>query len=205
MVWPSQAKTSEILQIFNEKWKPQGAVCGGAGEHAVSNNQKHTGIGGDAFNDWMNLAGRLNQSDRWRDATASLASIFLQIGGTIKSVVTTGPIMKTCCGTLIRPFNFINFTQPIDYCCYKNRFSEDRGQQQSKETLVRGDVAAVMEVKNTRVIKVKERKRDWLPLLSLVILMSSLTSQRVISPESRLCLPLKASFLFRMLFVVFLR
>lgn len=83
---------------------------------------ENTDIGGDAFNDWMNLAGRLNQSDRWRDATASLASIFLQIRGTIKSVVTTGLIMRTCCGTLIRPFNCINFTQPIDCRCYKTGF-----------------------------------------------------------------------------------
>lgn len=181
-----------------------------SGEHAVPSNQKHTDLGGDGFDDWMNLAGCLKQSDRWRDAMASLASIFFLIKNSNNQI-------SRCHRSNEREDMLWNFKKAywlykwyssvklIDYCCYKTGFLKTAGQQQSKETLVRGDMAAVMEVKNTKVIKVTERKRDWHPLLSLVILMSSLTSQRGISPESCLRLPLKASFLFSLLFVVFLR
>lgn len=97
--------------------------------------------------------------------------------------------VKTCRGILIKPFHSVKVIQAL-YINTKTKQVFWR-QQQSRDTLVRGDVAAVMEV--------KESQRDWLALLSLVILMSSLSSQRVISPETRLCLPLKASFLFSQL------
>lgn len=59
-----------------------------------------------------------------------------------------------------KAFSLYKFYSTYRLLLLQNRFSEDRGQQQPKETLVRGDTAAVMEVKNTKVIKVKERKRD---------------------------------------------
>ena len=66
--------------------------------------------------------------------------------------------MRTCCEILIKPFYSIKAIQASNLCI--NTKSKRDFLKTAAVQRPRGDVAAVMEVKHTKVIKVKERKRD---------------------------------------------